>query len=346
MSDGTRQDKDFDRDDETMARLLRLAGPRSSIPEDIQSRVYDRVQNEWRASSERPESSRVYAQVHRHWEKSQPRSGFRRWAMTLAIAAAVIMAIAVVMQQQPSVPTAIPVGTIVRVVGDDGAGALPAVGEPVHAGERLSTGPGQGMSLLLSNAESLRIDEQTTLVVETRDEFRLVHGRVYADTGDFAYRSEGLVIETPMGSVSDVGTQFSVTAADDSIDVAVREGRVDVNHGSELLVAVAGERLQIHRNDGATVDILAAHDPYWDWASSLAPAFDIENQSLLDFLRWAARETGRELVFETNELRMSAMRTDLHGSVSDFDPLEAVESVLTTTKFKYRIEADKIVIEQ
>ena len=66
----------------------------------------------------------------------------------------------------------------------------------------------------------------------------------------------------------------------------------------------------------------------------------------MDFLRWAARETGRELVFETNELRMSAMRTDLHGSVSDFDPLEAVESVLATTRFKYRIEADKIVIEQ
>lgn len=202
------------------------------------------------------------------------------------------------------------------------------------------------MGLLLSNAESLRIDEQTTIVVQAKDEFQLVHGRVYADTGDFTYRGNELVIETPMGSVTDVGTQFSVAAADDSIDVAVREGRVDVDRGSELLVAVAGERLQIHGDDGATIDTLAASDPYWDWATSLAPAFDLENKSLLDFLRWAARETGRELVFETNELRMSAMRTDLHGSVSDFDPLEAVESVLATTNFKYRIEADKIVIEQ
>ena len=43
---------------------------------------------------------------------------------------------------------------------------------------------------------------------------------------------------------------------------------------------------------------------------------------------------------------MSAMRTDLHGSVEDFEPLEAVESVLATTRFRYRLEADRIVIER
>ena len=92
------------------------------------------------------------------------------------------------------------------------------------------------------------------------------------------------------------------------------------------------------------MDAIAPHDPYWDWTASLAPEFNIENKSLLDFLRWAARETGRELVFEDTELRMSAMRTDLHGSVQDFEPLEAVESVLATTNFRYRLEADRIVI--
>jgi hypothetical protein len=95
-----------------------------------------------------------------------------------------------------------------------------------------------------------------------------------------------------------------------------------------------------------TVDAVEPHDPYWNWTTALAPVFDIENKSLLDFLRWAARETGRELIFEDNELRMSAMRTDLHGSVADFAPLEALESVLATTNFHYRILADRIVIER
>ena len=344
MNDETRQSND--RDDETMARLLRLAGPRSPIPEEIETRVYDRVQDEWRAGSVQPDNTRVYAKVHRHWEKSKPRPGIWRWAMPIAIAATVIMAVAVVMQPAPPVPADVPVGSIAQVVSDDNGGMLPAVGHLIYPGERLSTGPGQGMSVLLSKSVSLRIDEQTTLVVDTKDEFRLPHGRVYADTGDLIYRNGGLVIETSMGSVTDVGTQFSVDAEDDSIVVAVREGRVDVNQDSERFVAVAGERLKIHRNDGSTVDTLSSHDPYWDWTTSLAPAFDIENKSLLDFLRWAARETGRELVFETNELRMSAMRTDLHGSVSDFDPIEALESVLATTKYQYRIETDRIVIEQ
>lgn len=346
MSDKTRQGEDFDRDEQTMAKLLRLAGPRSPIPGDIESRVYDRVHSEWRASTLEPEAARVYAQVHRQWEKNKPRSVIRRWAMPAAIAATVILALAIVLQPPPTVPVDVYVGSVARVAGGIGAGTLPAVGHRIRAGDSLVTEHGQGLSLVLSNAESLRMDEQTTLIVDAKNEFRLVRGRVYADTGDFVYRDRGLVIATPMGFVTDVGTQFSVAVENDELDVAVREGRVDVNQDTEQFIAVAGERLRIHRSDGATVDTLAAHDSYWDWAASLAPAFDIENRSLLDFLRWAARETGRELEFESDELRMSAMRTDLHGSVSDFEPLEAVASVLATTKFKYRIEADKIVIEQ
>jgi hypothetical protein len=52
-----------------------------------------------------------------------------------------------------------------------------------------------------------------------------------------------------------------------------------------------------------------------------------------------------ELVFASDELRMAAMRTELHGSVDDFEPIEAIESVLATTAFKYRIEQGKVVIE-
>jgi len=345
MSDRKNKDEDFDRDDEAMARLLRMAGTRSPIPDDVEARVYARVQSEWRASSEQPESARVYAKVHRQWKKEKPRSWPRRLAMPVALAATMLIAITVVLQPSPPVSADIHVGTVARVIGDSGGDVLPAVGDTVNAGERLSTGPGQRMSLVLDNAASLRIDEQTVLLVEAKDEFRLVQGRVYADTGDFMYRDHHLIINTSMGTVTDVGTQFAVALADDLIDVAVREGRVDVNRNTEQFVAVAGERLQVHRDDGATVDLLPAHDASWSWATSVAPGFDIENKSLLDFLRWAARETGRELVFDSNELRMSAMRTDLHGSVYDFDPLEAVESVLLTTNFKYRIEVDKIVIE-
>jgi hypothetical protein len=66
----------------------------------------------------------------------------------------------------------------------------------------------------------------------------------------------------------------------------------------------------------------------------------------MEFLNWAARESGMELVFEDDELRMAAMRTDLHGSIASFTPLEAIASVLATTSFRHRIESGRIYIER
>ena len=346
MKDKTSQGNSTDRDDETMQRLLRLAGPRAPIAEDIEARVYDRVHREWQAASKPPDGARVYRFVRREWEKDAARRRYRRWALPAALAASVILAVVIVLQPEPSAPSRIVVGTVARVVGDSPAATLPAPGQPVHAGDVLATGNGQRLSLLMGNAESLRLDQNTTLAVVAGNEFRLESGRVDADTGDFMYRDGGLIIDTTMGSVTDVGTQFAVEVAAALLDVAVREGRVDVSRGADEYVAVAGERLRLAASGEPTVDAVEPHDPYWNWTTALAPVFDIEDKSLLDFLRWAARETGRELEFEDSELRMSAMRTDLHGSVADFAPLEAVEAVLATTNYRYRILADRIVIER
>ncbi|MCW9078120.1 MAG: hypothetical protein OQK74_02965, partial [Gammaproteobacteria bacterium] len=65
---------------------------------------------------------------------------------------------------------------------------------------------------------------------------------------------------------------------------------------------------------------------------------------LLDFLKWASRETGRELRFESDESRMLAMRTDVYGSVTGLTPDEALEAILSTTMLEYRIELDKVVL--
>ena len=344
MNDKTSQGDATDRDDETMERLLRLAGPRAPVPEDIAARVYDQVHREWQASSQPPDGARVYMHVRREWQKDAARRRYRRWALPVALAASVVIAVTMLLQPPPPAPGSVSLGSVARVIGDRSAGTLPAVGHPVHAGDVLVTGAGQKISVLINNVESLRLDQNTTLAVVAKDEFRLDSGRVYADTGNFTYRDGGLVIHTALGSVTDVGTQFAVQTGGDGLDVAVREGRVDISRGAEEFVAVAGERLQLGRDDEPAVTTLEPHDPFWNWTVSLAPVFDIENKSLLDFLRWAARETGRELVFADNELRMSAMRTDLHGSVADFEPVEAVESVLAATNYRYRIQADRIVI--
>ena len=266
-----------------------------------------------------------------------------RWMVPAGVAATVAIAMILVSQPDP-VPLKV-AATVSRVVGSGPISSEYSQGAPVHAGEVISTGSNEGLSLLLARSESLRIDENTRIRVDAADRFTLLAGRVYADTGQFVYRNGGLKIDTEFGVVTDVGTQFSVAAFDQSLDVAVREGRVDVRGQSDTYAARMGERLTLVQGEGASVTNLDTHADYWDWVVELTPTFDMTNKSLLDFLKWAARETGRELQFGSNESRMFAMRTDVHGSADGMTPDEALEAVLATTTVHYRIEDDKIMID-
>lgn len=329
-------------DDESFANLMKLAGERPEISLSVESRVYHQVQQEWKRTTVEPSVEKVYEKVHRTWRREALRGRILRWLVPAGIAASAVIAMMVV--SQPELPAAQVAGTISRVVGADSLKSEHPEGSSVHAGEIISTGPGEGVSLLLARNESLRIDENTQLRIDAADQFSLLGGRIYADTGQFVYREGGLKIETAFGLVTDVGTQFSVAMRDDTLDVAVREGRVDVRNDSDRYAARMGERLTLTQGEVGTIAALDTHDDYWNWVAELTPAFDMTNKSLLDFLKWAARETGRDLQFESDESRMFAMRTDVHGSVDGLTPEEALEAILATTSVRYQIADDKIVI--
>lgn len=332
----------LENDDASLANLMKLAGERPEIPLSVESRVYHRVQKEWRSATVEPSAEKVYEEVHKSWRRNTLRGAMLRWVVPAGVAATVAITMIFVSQPDP-VPLTV-AATVSRVVGSGPISSEYAQGAPVHAGEVISTGSDEGLSLLLARSESLRIDENTRIRVDAADRFTLLAGRIYADTGQFVYRNGGLIIDTAFGVVTDVGTQFSVAAIDESLDVAVREGRVDVRGQLDTYAARMGERLTLVQGEGASVTNLDTHDNYWDWVVELTPTFDMTNKSLLDFLKWAARETGRELQFESNESRMFAMRTDVHGSTAGLTPEEALEAVLATTTVRYQIEDDKIII--
>lgn len=342
MTKQTNEDQQLQRDEQAMARLLGLAGPRAKIPEDAESRVYARVVKEWRTSTAEPDGARVYSMAHKSWKRSAARATAKRWVLPMALAASAVL-VAILMLQPEQLPP-VAVGTVVKVVSPATGGSALALGDKIYPGMIIETVEDQGMSFLLARNESLRLDERSTLRVDAADQFTLLRGRVYADTGEFVYRDGGLRIDTALGAVTDIGTQFAVSIQDDLLDVAVREGRVDVRRDAHKYIAMSGERIFLPQQGEVAVKPLALTDEYWNWTTDLAPAFVLEGKSLMDFLKWAARESGRLLFFEDSELRMAAMRTDLHGSIADFSPLEAVESVLATTSFRYQVEPDRIVI--
>lgn len=313
-----RVQNDAEGQDDAVAQLMKLAGPRPSIPADLEMRVHEKVEQAWRASL--------------------PRYRASRWVVPLALAASIV--IAVMINIRPADMLSRALGTVARVAG----GAAVSVGQTVNEGDILWTSAGQGIGITLPEGLSLRMAADSNLRFDGPDDFTLLSGQIYADSGQQIYRGRHITIHTTAGSVTDIGTQFAVHFNDDELTVAVREGKVDIATGLETHTALAGDRLLLKADEEVVVDQITANDNSWDWAVALAPGFDINNKSLLDFLKWAARETGKELVFTSDEVRMATMKAKLYGSVSDFTPHEATESVLSTTNFDYQIDEHRITI--
>ena len=325
-------------DEKTLGSLLRLAGERPEIPLSIESRVYHRVQREWQASTQEPNADKVYSKVRRSWKLAR----LHRWLVPTGVAASAILAVVILSQPDPMPPVA--VATIADVIAPATATQRFAQGSAVFEGDIVETGAGAGLSLFLARNATMRIDENTRVRVESADHFALLSGRIYVDSGQFIYRDSGLVIDTPFGVVRDIGTQFAISAENAALEVAVREGQVELAYESKSVTARMGERLTRVHGQSASISELDTHDPYWYWIVDLTPEFDMTNKSLLDVLKWAARETGRQLQFETDESRMFAMRTDVRGSISGLTPDEALEAILSVTTLEYRIETDRVVL--
>ena len=309
-------------DEATVSRLINLAGPRAEIPAELQSRVHANVRREWRNAT-------------------QARSHLR-WAIPAALAATVLIA-AILRVPAPENPS-YPIGQIAQVARNPSPATQYSLGDNVFAGDVVRTGSDKGLGIALKDDISVRIAANSALRLDTADALTLLSGMVYVDTGERIYRDRHISVQTSSGTVTDVGTQFSVADAAGRMSVAVREGRVDIEVEQNSHSASAGTRLTFAAGDVIREEV-SPYDASWQWASALAPEFDIDQHSLLDFLEWASRETGKRLVFSNDQLREAAGDTKLFGSVRNLTPAEAIESVLTTTRFRYRIDAESIIIE-
>jgi len=311
---------------DSIAELVRLAGPRPEVPPQVQQRVHDAVHAEWRSALRQRRTL--------------------RWGVPVALAATVILGVAL-SSRGPEVRIA-PIATVALVDANDSPAKGLSIGDPIYPGEAIATDD-FGVALTVSNGLLLRLDAGTEATLDSSEELTLHMGRIYADTGQGIYGDSSITIRTSVGSATDIGTLFAVTHLDGDMSVAVREGRVDVSGSGGSYTAEAGDMLTLKPNDDVVFDKVPPYDSAWKWAEALAPSFEIENRTILDFLKWVARETGRELVFEDDDARIAAMGNWLRGSVSDFTvsdfpTSEAIESVLATTKLEYRVDERRIVI--
>jgi ferric-dicitrate binding protein FerR (iron transport regulator) len=328
-------------DGDVIARLLYLAGPRPTVPEERTARVKARVRARWREE--------VRAQKRGRW-----------FLGSLATAAAVALAVTLAVTRDPRRPPSVPatgperVGRL-EVATGTGPRVLPpgsgqwsriGIGGSVPAGSTVST-PAEGRAALrLDGGASLRMDSGTRLRLASASEVLLEQGGVYVDTGA-VHRGEAAVeVRTPFGNARDLGTQFEVRLAPRALRVRVREGTVVLSRGSRAEAAGAGAELAVDADGGLVRRSVPVHGPEWDWVVSVAPGFEVEGRSLEAFLSWVSRETGLLLQLQDEEVVRAAEEIDLHGSIDGLTPIEGLGAVLPTCGLIHRVDAGTLHVER
>lgn len=320
-----------DPEERAIARLLAAVGPRAAPPQAVADEVRRAVEAEWRAT--------VAAR--------RPQRRPLAWAMAAGLAVAAIGAWLAQPLLAPA-PTAAVAG-VLRATGaveyrrDAGSGWSHLVaGQAVAAGGELRTRPGARVALALADGVQLRVDEGSIVTLSSATGADLRRGAIYVDSGSGAPGTAGPAFEllTPVGSVRHLGTQYQARLAEGMLKVGVREGRVQYSGSAGVALGAAGEQLVI-AGTGAAARIererLEPHDSSWRWAGAVAPAIDIEGRPLDEFLAWAGRETGREVVYDSPAVRSAAAGIVLRGSVAGLEPDAALAAVLSTTPLRHAV---------
>jgi hypothetical protein len=309
--------------EDIVRELIKRAGHRQAPAAAIEDAVRVAVHDEWRA------------------EVGRRRSAGRRWLLAAAIGA-VAVAIAWTFMRPPVEPSSVTVATFiasrgaVRVAAAARSAAVVS-GDPLPAGTHIETGAA-GSALLSVAAVAMRVGPGTALDLERADRVVLQRGRIYVDSGPPGRAGASLVIVTALGNVAHVGTQFQVQYDPGRLlSVAVREGRVRL--------ITAGNEQTLSKTDAATVAssgsvtrmTIEPYDARWAWVSEFVPDFPIDGRPLSAFLDWVARETGRTLSFVGPASRADTDHTTLNGSISGLTPLQALDAVLATTRFRYDV---------
>ncbi len=333
--------------DESVARLLRLAGHRPEVPAHDAAMVKQAARVEWQAA--------VRAQRRRTF--------FTRGAGGLLAAAALILLVVGTGQLRRGLPVSgEPIAWVETTTGQ--VRASHGEGEPgdLSPGQALLPGtvvetaasaagtPGR-VAFRLADGTSVRLDTGTRVEILSSHELALDRGAVYADSGPGVpapASDRWLEIHTPLGVARDIGTQFEVrlAGAASTLEVRVREGKVilDRDRGEGQTVR-AGFELAV-RSDGSAVQTpIPSFGSSWDWTIAVLPAFDAEGRPLQEVLEWAVRESGWQLGFADSALAVQAAKDRVSGSVDGLTPEEAAGIFLTSSGMSYQLEDGVFLVE-
>jgi hypothetical protein len=319
-------------EDNAIERVLRAAGGRAQPSAEMKESVRAAVRAQWRET------------VDRRTQRSR-----RTWlaaAASVAVAAIGFVAIRGAIEAPGA-----PVASVSRATGDVKwraslvSGWKPAAADRSLYGDNVVlTGRDGRAALALAGGVSLRLDHDTRIAFEDAEHVSVLSGAVYFDSGTEA-SARPLQISTPAGAVRHAGTQYEVRLLAAGTRLRVREGRVELTPADGGSHSVrAGEQVVVSSSGELARAPVPTSGSEWEWVLHVAPPFDIDGRRVREFLTWAGRELGRDIVFASPESEAEADRAVLSGSMRGLTPAEAIAAVLPTTRLRSHERADQIVI--
>lgn len=323
-------------EDDVLAALFRQAEPRPIPTPSQEATIRRAVYLEWKATV-----------------KQRTKRTRRLWAVA---ASAVISAVIIgtLVQNAPEIALGPEVAAVDKHFGvvEFSPKTVNAVSDHmlrVSAGQSIATGDHSGVALAWVNGGSLRLDQNTSVRIDSAQEIFLQSGRVYFDSRPATHSTQmamsdlTLVINTPAGTVTPLGTRYQTQVVNDELIVTVREGRVVVESDRVREHAVAREQLIVASNGVATRSVVDTFGNSWHWVEATSPFFDSAGKNVYDFLNWVGRESGREIRFRTAETERIARNTAIVGfGLLDASPTDALDIVMPTTGLHWSIQAGEI----
>ena len=327
--------------------------PSDEPPDDLAA-LFGRI-----AARERPPASgeaAAYAALHAQW-RNVTAARRRRRMTAVATAAAASLAVAAAGYVWLQTPAAVPpaaVATIERLEGDDvtwrddRSQAQPlAQRRDFKEGQRLATGPESRLALRWHDGGSLRLDSRSRLEFVSTGAVRLTAGSLYFDSAvarnDAAGSTPVLAVHTPAGEVVHIGTQFMVTVDGDEVVLSVREGQVKVIGDGFEIVVNTNEQLDLRADGARSVAPISGYGQRWAWAAEIAPPAELDGRTTFDVVAWAARETGRRVVYRTPTAETHARDAELRG-IEAQPPAHILNLLSDLTDLSYEIRDDAIVV--
>ena len=273
------------------------------------------------------------------WRQIATRRKRRRLVAGLAIAATLVIAVGAVLRLtgDPSPhPAAIQLASVENQVGaaqvhEDEAVAKSEVlrmDSRLMSRQVLETGPGSATALRWLHGQSVRLDENTRIRLDSANSIRLDRGRIYVDTANRPAGVEALSIFTPAGRLRHVGTQYMTSVSFAGTTVSVRSGKIALDlSGTEHLVA-RGEQMSVSGDGKRSVRQIETWGESWQWTERITPAFDSDGKNIADLIDWVASETGHMVEYSAFDAESQARQTILRGRLK----LEAMKALCTITE--------------